>query len=298
MVTSVGERPLFRVAGAVFTWGDVVGRTRKTGEWEELEAAVRAGLAALREAPTNEEDVEATARAFRYARGLLAGDELDAWLDARGLTEAAWRDYLRRMLARDAAPDAVGDDDPAPYVWAEGICSGTLEAAAHELASLVAVAPEAPPERRDEAYEEFWNAAATDMAIAREVESNRLEWVRVRYDSVTVSDEDAAAEIAMCVRSDGDRLADVAERVGAVLDERDDWLDEIEPSLAERFVPADPGTLVGPVPVENGFAVALLHAKTPPAVDDEAVRERAADAVAARAVTRATDERVTWLEHV
>jgi hypothetical protein len=102
----------------------------------------------------------------------------------------------------------------------------------------------------------------------------------------------------MCVRADGDPLADVAERVGAVLDAREDWLDEVEPELAERFVAADAGALVGPVPVETGFAVAQVHAKTPPALDDEDVRERAAYAVGARAVTRATDERVTWLEHV
>ncbi len=299
MVTSVGERPLFRVGDAVFTWDDVVARTRETDEWEELEESVRAGLAALGDAPPYEDDVEAAARAFRYARGLLAGDELDAWLEARGLTEDAWHGYLRRMLAREAVPGADGrGEDPAPHVWAEGICSGLLEAAAHELASLVAVAPDVPPGRRDEEYEAFWNAAATDGAIAREVDANRLEWVRVRYDAVTVPDEDAAAEIAMCVRSDGDPLAGVAERVGAVLDECEDWLDEVEPELAACFVAADVGALVGPVAVETGFAVAQVHAKTPPAVDDEDVRERAAYALGARAVTRATDERVTWVEHV
>jgi hypothetical protein len=297
-VTSVGQRPLFRVGDAVFTWADVVERARATGEWEELGHGVRMGLAAMREAPPSDEEVEEAARAFRYARGLLAGDELDVWLDSRGLTVAAWHDYLRRMLARQAVPDAEGDDDPAAHVWAEGICSGALEAVAHELASLVAVAPNAPPDRRDDEYEAFWNAAATDAAIAREVESNRLEWVRVRYDAVVVPDEDAAAEIAMCVRSDGDPLAEVAERIGAGLDEREDWLDEVEPELASRFVASDSGSLVGPVRVESGFEIAQIHAKTPPAVDDEDVRERAAYAVAWRAVTRATDERVTWVEHV
>jgi hypothetical protein len=298
MVTSVAQRPLFRVGDAVFTWAHVVERARETGEWTELEGQVRTGLAALRDASPSEDDVEAAARAFRYTRGLLAGDELDAWLEARGLSIAVWHDYLRRMLARASAPDAEGEGDPAPYVWAEGICSGMLEAAAHELASLVAVAPDASPDRRDDEYEAHWNAAASDAAIAREVEANRLEWVRVRYDVVTVPDEDAAAEVAMCVRSDGEPFAEVAERVGAVVDEREDWADEIEPELASRFVAADAGTVVGPTPVENGFAVALLHSKTPPVLDDEDVRERAAFALGERAVARATDERVTWLEHV
>lgn len=298
MVTIGGEKPVFRVGDAVFTWADVVSRARETGAWEELEGEVRVGLAALRVARPDDDDVEEAARAFRYARQLLAGDQLDAWLDARGLTVAAWHDYLRRMLAREAVPTANGADDPAAHVWAEGICSGALEAVAHELASLIAVVPNAAPERRDDEYAAFWHAAATDAAIAREIESNRLEWVRVRYDVVIVRDEDAAAEIAMCVRSDGHSLAQVAERIGAVLDEREDWLDEIEPELASRLVGSDSDSLVGPVPVETGFAIAQIRAKTPPAADDEDVRERAADAVSSRAVIRATDERVIWLEDV
>lgn len=284
----------------MFTWDDAVERARATGEWEEIEAEVRAGLAALREAgEPDDDDVEEAERAFRYRRGLLASDDLDAWLGARGLTTRAWEDYLRRAIARERAPraEATGEDVSA-HVWAEGICSGVLEAAAHELASLVAVAPEVAPDERDDAYEAFWHAAATDAAIAREVESNRLEWVRVRYEALVLADEDAAGEAALCIRADGDSPADVAARIGVELEERDDWLDEVEPELAARFVAADTGAVVGPVATGEGFLVARLLAKTPPAGDDEAVRARAADALGVRAVTRATDERVTWLEHV
>jgi|SRR5579859_170999 len=293
-----GEKPLFRVGEAVYTWDDVVARARATGEWQTLEDEVLAGLAALRQvgAPDGD-DVEDAARRFRYERGLLAGDELDAWLDARGLSEAAWKAYLRRVVARELAPDAdVAAAEGSADVWAEGVCSGALEAVARELASLVAIAPDVPPERRDEEYEAFWRAAATEAAIAKEIESNRLEWVRVRYDAVVLADEDAAAEAALCIRADGDAPADVARRIGVDVDERDDWLDEVEPELASRFIAADAGALVGPVPTGEGFLLALIRAKTPPTGDDEDVRARAADAVASRAVTRTIDERVTWLE--
>jgi hypothetical protein len=286
----VGEKPVFRVGDAEFTWNDVIAHSRETGDWATLESEVRAGLGALREAgDPSEDEVDAAARSFRYGRGLLAGDDLDAWLDSRGLSVESWHDYLRRSIARERAPEAEpGEDDPAPHVWAEGVCSGALENVARELAALAAVAPSA--------LDEFRRAAATEAAIAREIESNRLDWVRVRYDAVLVPDADTAGEAALCVRSDGEPLATVAERIGAELFEIDAWLDELEPELAAKFLASDTGTLAGPVRVEDGYVLALLHEKTPPTAGDEEVQARAAETLAERAVTRAVDDRVTWLE--
>jgi len=304
--TKVAQKPLFRVEEAVFTWSDVVARARVSGQWEALEDDVRAGLAALAEldargeAPSDD-DVEAAARGFRYARNLLAGDELDAWLDARGLTTAAWQGYLRRSLALDQESEPPGtenvpDDEVAGAMWPDGICSGYFEELAKELATLVAVAPAAPADGRQEAYDAFCRAAATEQAIAREVESNRLEWVRVHYRAVTFADEDSAAEAAMCVRADGDPLAHVAARIGLDVDERLDWMDEVEAELASRILAAEAGALVGPAPVDDGFVLAELQEKTPPTVDDEDVRTRAAETVADRAASREVNERVVWLE--
>jgi hypothetical protein len=295
--TEVLAKPVFRVGADVLAWADVVERARATGDWEELEDQVRHGLAAEREASASEAEVEAAARAFRYARGLLAGDQLDAWLDAHGLTASSWHDYLARMVAREAAPEAVGgDENPGPYVWAEGICSGRLQRVAHDLAALVAVAPDAPLDLRDDAYRTFCAAAATDAAIDREIEANRLEWTRLRYDVVRFADEDSAAEAALCVRADGDTVADVALRVGVELESRHDWLDEVSPQLASRFLAADAGVLIGPVAVEADYVVCLLLEKTPPSVDDDDVRARAGGVVIARAVASRVNDRVIWLE--
>lgn len=302
MDSRVGEKPLFRVGEAVYTWDDVVARARETGDWQVFEADVRAGLAALRQAgEPDADDVEEAARAFRYARGLLAGDELDAWLDARGLTTGAWEAYLRRSLARELSPEPEGVEDVAPAevaagAWSEGICSGVLEGLASELATLVAVAPDAAPDARDDEYDAFCAAAATDAAITREIESNRLEWVRVRYDVVAFPDEDSAAEAALCVRSDGDPLANVAARIGVDVEERLDWMDEVDAELASRFLAAEAGNLVGPAADGDGFVLAELHEKTPPSGADEDVRARAADTVSFRAASREVNERVTWLE--
>jgi len=302
----LGEKSLFRVEEAVFTWDDVVARARTSGDWHAIEEEVRAGLAASLELDDRGEapglgDIEEAGRAFRYARGLLAGDELDAWLDARGLTTAEWHGYLRRSLALGLVPEPAGSErvavkEVAAAVWPEGICSGFFEDLARELATLVAVAPAAQAEEREGEFEAFCRAAATDAAVAREIEANRLEWVRVRYEAVAFPDADSAAEAALCVRADGDSLAEVAARIGAEVEERRDWMDEVVPELAARFLAAEAHDLVGPVPDGGGFVLAALRAKTPPRVDDDAVRTRAAEAVIERAAARKVDERVVWLE--
>lgn len=298
------ERPLFSVGDDVYRWDDVVRLALSSGDWAEIAAEARTGIAALAELERRGEapgsDALASAeREFRYARGLLAGEELEAWLDVHGLSVEAWEGYLRRELARERLPDAgadVTDAEVDACAWAEGVCSGTLDEVARTLAAFAAVAPGLPLEQLEDAFDEFSRQAATEEAIAREIEGNRLEWLRLRYDAVGFADEDAAREAALCVRSDGDPLAEVAGRAGAAVEERADWLDEVDPELATRFLAADPGDLVGPVRVDDRFVLAHVRGKTPPDADDEDVRARAAWAVADRAVTRQVDERVVWLE--
>jgi len=100
----------------------------------------------------------------------------------------------------------------------------------------------------------------------------------------------------MCVRADGDPLEQLAARIGVDVEERLDWMEEVDPELGARFLAAEPGVLVGPALVGDGFVLAQVHAKTPPTADDEDVRTRAADAVVDRALAREFNERVVWLE--
>jgi hypothetical protein len=288
MAEAPHERELFRVGDDVYRWSDVVEHARATGAWDEIADRVRAGFAALAElgAPPPEE-LEAAAREYRYERGLLAADDLDAWLVRRGLTVADWHAYLER-LARAAftgtpAPQPVPDD----LTWAEGICSGHLEELALELAQLAAVGTDLDEFRRD---------AATGEAIAREIQASRLEWQRVSYGVLRLDSEDAGAEAALSVRSDGIPLAEVARRAGTEVEERDGFLDEAEPELAPRLMAANPGDIVGPIQSGDSFLLAQLRTRIAPTAEDEAVRARAANAVADRAISRLTDERVVWVE--
>lgn len=294
--------PLFSVGADVYRWADVIEFARARGDWNALADEVRSGLQALRElelrgeAP-GEAEIDAAAREFRYERRLLAGDELVEWLDRRGVAYAEWSGYLERSLARDRLPGVAGpENDVEAYLWPEAVCSGRLDELAVTLARLVAVAPGAPLESLEDTFEDFCRKAASDELIAREISVSQLEWLRVVYESADFEDEDAAFEAALCVRDDGDTLAAVSARAGVMLEQRVEWLEQIEPALASGFLAARTGQLVGPVAARDRFRLALLLEKLAPSPDDELVRSRAAAVVAERAVERETSERVVWLE--
>jgi hypothetical protein len=300
---SVQEKTLFAVADARYRWRDVVELARRRGDWARLGDDARAGAAAERMLDASgesvrSEELDAAAKEFRYARDLLSGDELADWLERRGLTQDDWHAYLRRTLARGRIEAPPPNGDEPELTWIEGVCSGRLEELARELAELVAVSPDARPDRLELAFDEFCARAVDEAGCARELEANRLEWLRFGYDAVTLDEENAAFELSQCVHADGDTLGAAAARAGASVDEREDWLDEIEPALAARFLAAQPGDLLGPVASEDTFVVAHVRTKIAPSLDDPEVRARAEEAVVTRAVGRAVADRVTWHEQL
>ena len=147
-------RSLFTVAGRTYAWEDVLLAAELRGELGELERQTRQGLACLRRLATEPdalpaEALRAAATVFRYEHNLLAAEELEAWLDARGLSAADWNGYLRRLILRERWADeleriasefAVGDDEVEAALQAEAICSGFLRRAAERLAEDAALA--------------------------------------------------------------------------------------------------------------------------------------------------------------
>jgi hypothetical protein len=302
---SARARPLFAVGDDVYRWEDVVEFARLRGDSAALADDVRAGLAALgelraRDEPPREAEVDAAGREFRYERGLLAGDELEAWLERRGLSFDDWMSFLERQIARARAPDAAPDltDDVEAYLWAEGTCSGLLDETASTLARMAATCPGVSLDKLDDAFVAFCERVAKDELVRREIEVNQLEWLQLVYERADFESEDAALEAALCIRNDGDTLSEVAERAGVDLEERTDWLDELPQELVPLFLAARPGSVIGPVRTEDTFRLALLREKRPALAEDDAVWARAVSAVVGRAVERETSERVVWLERL
>lgn len=117
------------VGGRHFDRADLVLVGFVDGSWPAFERSVAAGLAAARTGATPDPAaVHDAALAFRRARGLLAADELDAWLAGHDVSREEWTAYLRRRVLRDSTPvgGQVPVDEVAGVLETEAACDGIL----------------------------------------------------------------------------------------------------------------------------------------------------------------------------
>src|ERR1700754_2382958 len=92
---SLLDRQAFSVDGAAFTWRDVQAAARRWGEWDRLSAeSARGGALVAARAPADDA-VNAAARDFRYARDLVSGDEMRAWLESHAVTVGGGGGHVR-----------------------------------------------------------------------------------------------------------------------------------------------------------------------------------------------------------
>jgi hypothetical protein len=314
-------RSLFTVEGRTYAWEDVLLGAELRGELGELERQTRQGLACVRRlaaegAELQAETVRAAATVFRYERNLLAAEELEAWLDAHGLTAGDWNGYLRRLLLRERwaeelerieAEFPVADEEVEAALTPEAVCTGFLRRAAEHLAEDAALAAanagvEASPDRATliaalAQQAETARARVPDRAeLEREIGAHALDWVRIEAETLELADVEAAREAALCVRVDRRSLADVAEESGVPATELVLYLGDAEPELRTALVSASPGELIGPLERGDAHLLLQLRAKTEPSADDPELERRAAAVLAARAVERELRDRVVWHE--
>jgi hypothetical protein len=317
---SVATRPVFALAGETFSWADLAAWARVDSSWPELEERTRQGvacekrLAASGEQLATPEVVEAANR-FRYAHALLAGEQLEQWLERWQVTAAEWRGYTRRLVLRErwagelgdtAERFSVSDEDVERALWPEAVCSGFLERLAVGVAAdgaLAVAAGELIEGDRELVLVRIRSAAAqarihaiTADAVAREIVSHALEWLRLEGSVLEFAEEDTAREAALCIRADGQALAEVAVASGAAQGVLSVYIADVEAELSPVLVAAREGELVGPVPRNDGFALLLVEKKTTPTEADPEVRRRAEELIVARTVDRALRAHVEWHE--
>ncbi len=316
----VAARPVFALDGEAFSWAQVVAASRRYGSWCDLEASTRYGLACERRlAESSEElpaqDVVDAMRRFRYARGLLAGEQLEQWLEHWQLTATEWRDHVGRGLLRERWPGRredtaerfpVSDDEVAGALWPEAVCSGELERSAVRVAAdgaLAVAAGETIEDDREHALVRIRSAAdgaraaaITEHVVAREIASHSLDWLRVEGEMLEFAEEDVAREAALCIRVDGQRLTDVATASAIEPGTLRVYVADIEAELASMLVAAREGELVGPVPRDGRFSLMLVEKKTPATGADPEVHSRAEERIVERLVERALREHVEWHE--
>ena len=315
----LADRSLFTVAGRTFGWEDVLLAAELRGELGPLERQTRQGRACVRRLMAEAgivpaEAVRAAATVFRYDRNLLAAEELEAWLDARGLSVADWNGYLRRLLLRERWVDeleriesefAVADEEVEAALLAEAVCSGFLRREAEQLAedAALAAADDAVEDSSDRrtliadlarGAEAARSRVPSPPDVEREVAAHALDWIRIEAETLELADAEAAREAALCVRVDGRPLTEVADECGVPANALVLYLGDAAPELRGALVSARPGELIGPVEHGAGHMLVQVGAKTEPSAEDPELGRRAAAVLAARTVERELRDRVVW----
>jgi len=321
----LSDRPLFAVDGEVFHWGDVVLYAQASGRWNELQAESREGLACESHFDTIEEDgaeeaIEEAAAEFRYDRELITAEEMEAWLDARGITPEEWMGYIRRVVLRQlwaddlagiVAEHPVSDAELEEALRVDLLCSGNhrllaeelaVEAAAAAAATAVASsdAPFAPfaPERVTELRGRaalFRQHAVAPEAVAREVSSNQMEWIRVDCQAIGFGEEGPAREAALLLREDQLDIEEVAGEADVPIQEIALYLDQLAPEQHSRFLGATTNDVIGPVKGEDErYTVYRVVAKVMPTVDDPEIVRRAGEGLLSRVLQGEVSRRVHW----
>jgi hypothetical protein len=317
----LSDRPVFTVDGAVFHWGDVVRHAQATGRWDELQAEARQGLACESHFDTIEDEgaeeaIDEAAAEFRYERELITAEEMEAWLEARGLTPEEWMGSIRRAVLRQLWADDLDDivaEHPTSDEELEGalridlLCSGTRRTLAEELAVEAAAAaasgaaPQDAPADRDallaslrQRADRFRQEVTAPETLAREVSSNQMEWIRVDCRAIQFAEDTHAREAALCLTEDGLDFADVAGEADVPIEEVIFYLDQLDPDIRSRFLGATVGDVIGPVAVDAVFTVYQVMAKVMPSIDDPDIQRRAEDRLLARALAAEVNRRVRW----
>lgn len=153
--------------------------------------------------------------------------------------------------------------------------------------------------RLELALRDFRTAVVTPRAVADQISSHHLEWIRVAYQTLIYPAEAMAREALLCVREDGMDFPDLAAAtVVADLRENEQWIGELQGPLNAGLLGARAGDVLGPFAIGGGHALLRLTDKRLPRFEDEQVRSRAETAALQRALSNELQTRVHWLTRI
>ncbi len=301
------EQEVFSVDGAPYSWGDVLVSAQLSGALAELVSATRHRLACAEANAALPEAVREAASRFRYQRGLVSAEQLEAWLARWRLSVADWTGHLHRMSPSDHWAGELEltatAEELDKAVAVDAICTGFLEREAKQLATdaaLTDVGGGATEDRHGQIEQIVASSASARAALAaaadveREIGARALEWTRIDAELLELADPEAAREAALCVRLDGRSLADVAADCGVPVERRRLYLEEAEQERLTGLLGANAGELVGPIERTEGFLLVHVRGRTRPSAEDPELRQRAQKYLVERASERAFEARVQW----
>lgn len=312
---------LFTIENREFGWDEIVIAAQIWGEWRVLFESVRHSLACLRLAahigqlPSAAEMREA-AKAFRYERNLISGDETQIWLQRWGMSVEEWMNCLRGQLLRKRWASRVNEIEAAnPIIDAEvakaikryAVCAGKVDEWTQKLAGRAALAAESPGlisgarspwdliDRIENEFERQRNQTINAKLIETKIFDHRLDWIHYECRYLWLADERVAQEAAWCVSEDGFTLDEAATAAHGEVRQWNFYADEIEPSVRPYFVAARKGDLLGPLSFASGYPLFSVLQKRMPAASDPEILSRAEQAIVSNLTAQAINERVTWV---
>jgi hypothetical protein len=301
------------------------------GSWAELRTALRRGVVADQARPKLDTSAVRTAESsFRRTRGLLAGEDLLAWLAEREVTVGDWRAHVRRMLLAEEPPlpdshpvsntvlaaaehTALAVEDVAARA-ARRLLLGAAAggpAPAHDprhalaLATRAADDPALPLADRNlrslsahaarvlrlRGQMERARTEVDARAVRETVAEHRLDWTVLVYDELIVPTEPAAREAVLCVSEDRMDLAAVGLIAGAPVHQgRRIAAQGANPHL----LAGETGAPLGPIFGADGWRVLVVRERRTPALDDPDTYARARELALERILDRRLAGRVRW----
>jgi hypothetical protein len=313
---------LFTIENREFGWDEIVVAAQVWGEWQVLFESVRHSLACLRLAaqigqlPSTVETREA-AKAFRYERNLISGDETQIWLQRWEMSVEEWMQCLRGLLLRTRwasrvneikAANPIPDADVAKVIKKYAVCTGKVDDWVYKLAGRAALAakssglisaalsPRDVIDRIEREFERQRNQTISAKLIETKIFDRRLDWIHYECRYLWLADERVAREAAWCVSEDGLTLDEAAKAAHGEVRQWNFYADEIEPSVRPYFVAARKGDLLGPLRFASGYPLFSVLQKRMPAASDPEILSRAEEAIVANLTAQAINERVRWVE--
>ena len=134
----------------------------------------------------------------------------------------------------------------------------------------------------------------TPEAAVREIGALRLPLTRLEVETIEFESHDAASEAIWCVRNDGMSMAEVAQEGRYPYRRRELVLEDVAGDLQQKFLSLTPGSVLEPIPRDDGFQVSRLLGKSEPKEDDPDVRARIEQRILGRHFEDLASKRIRW----
>ena len=263
---------------------------------------------------TDEDAAQASSEQFRSERDLITAEETERWLEQRGLAVEEFSDYFVRHHSKEIPgtrstwPAVPYDDAPAELhdlLRIDMLLSGEFDGLAQQLAWRFAAvdAPDATPpadwqgelRELEHAYQRQRGALLIPDAREATLAAMRLSLTRVELEVLELESSDAAREALLCLREDGETMAEVAHDGGYPLRQREWWAGEVAADLQSRLLSASPGEVLGPFAHEDEFQIYRLLRKIEPHLTDEIVSAQVDQHLVEQHFAELAAKRIRWI---